>query len=152
MREEAANEFIEMMGRHLEEEGTARIAGRLLGLLLLSDDPLSLDEAAERLQVSKGSISMNARLLEGWGVAERVTRPGDRRDFYRIVPDLGTRLLERQIERVKLMNERIAAARPRLEPLSDAVRGRIDGAVAFNDLAIRTYGAMLDEVRRSSGG
>ena len=147
MREAAANEFIEMMGRHLEEEGTARIAGRLLGLLLLSEDPLSLDEAAERLQVSKGSISMNARLLEDWGVAERVTRPGDRRDFYRIAPDMGTRLLERQIARMKLLNERIAAARPALEPLPEAVRGRIGRAVAFNDLAIRTYGAMLDEVR-----
>jgi DNA-binding transcriptional regulator GbsR (MarR family) len=144
---DAADEFIEMMGRHFEEEGTARIAGRLCGLLLLTDAPASLDDLAERLQVSKGSISLNARLLEDWGVAERITRPGDRRDFYRIAPDVSTRLLERQIERIKVLDGRMAALRPRLEPLPDTVRTRLDRAMAFNDAALRSFTRMLDELR-----
>jgi DNA-binding transcriptional regulator GbsR (MarR family) len=69
------DEFIELMGRHFDEEGVARIAGRLFGLLMLGEEPCSLDELAARLRVSKGSVSSNARLLEDWGLAERVTWP-----------------------------------------------------------------------------
>jgi len=145
---DAAEEFIEIMGRHFEEEGTARIAGRLCGLLILTDEPASLDELADRLRVSKGSISLNARLLENAGIAERVTRPGDRRDFYRIAPDMSTRFLERQIERIRVLDGRMAAARERMEPLSDTVRQRLDRAVAFNGVAARSLERMLDELRR----
>ena len=144
---DAAEEFIEIMGRHFEEEGTARIAGRLCGLLILTDEPASLDELADRLRVSKGSVSLNARLLENAGIAERVTHAGDRRDFYRIAPDMSTRFLERQIERIKVLDGRMAAARERMEPLSDTVRQRLDRAVAFNGAAVRSLGRMLDEVR-----
>lgn len=144
---DAAEEFIEIMGRHFEEEGTARIAGRLCGLLILTDEPASLDELADRLRVSKGSVSLNARLLENAGIAERVTRAGDRRDFYRIAPDMSTRFLERQIERIKVLDGRMAAARERMEPLSDTVRQRLDRAITFNGAAVRSLGRMLDEVR-----
>jgi len=148
---DAAEEFIEMMGRHFEEEGTARIAGRLVGMLMLTEDPASLDELAERLQVSKGSVSLNARLLEDWGIAERITRPGDRRDFYRIAPDVSTRLLERQIARIRVLDDRIAAVRTRLEPLSDTVRTRLDRAMDFNGAAVRSFTRMLEELRESPG-
>ena len=148
---DAAEEFIEMMGRHFEEEGTARIAGRLVGVLMLTEAPASLDELAERLQVSKGSISLNARLLEDWGIAERITRPGDRRDFYRIAPDFSTRLLERQIARIQVLDDRMAAFRPRLEPLSESVRGRLDRAAAFHTAAVRSFQRMLEELRGSPG-
>ncbi len=144
---DAAEEFIEIMGRHFEEEGTARIAGRLCGLLILTDEPASLDELADRLRVSKGSVSLNARLLENAGIAERVTRPGDRRDFYRIAPDMSTRFLERQIERIRVLDGRMAAARERMEPLSDTVRQRLDRAVAFNGAAARSLERMLEELR-----
>jgi DNA-binding transcriptional regulator GbsR (MarR family) len=144
---DAAEEFIEIMGRHFEEEGTARIAGRLCGLLILTDEPASLDELAERLRVSKGSVSLNARLLENAGIAERVTRAGDRRDFYRIAPDMSTRFLERQIERIRVLDGRMAAARERMEPLSDTVRQRLDRAVAFNGAAARSLERMLEELR-----
>ena len=148
---DAAEEFIEMMGRHFEEEGTARIAGRLVGMLMLTEAPASLDELAERLQVSKGSVSLNARLLEDWGIAERITRPGDRRDFYRIAPDVSTRLLERQIARIRVLDDRIAAVRTRLEPLSDTVRTRLDRAMDFNGAAVRSFTRMLEELRESPG-
>jgi hypothetical protein len=88
---DASERFIEVMGRHFEEEGVPRIAGRLFGQLMVMERDASLDELAESLQVSKGSVSSNARLLEEWGVAERITRPGDRRDYYRIAPDISDR-------------------------------------------------------------
>ena len=58
---EANDRFIEMMGRHFEEEGVPRIAGRLFGLLMLVERETSLDELAEGLRVSKGSVSAGTR-------------------------------------------------------------------------------------------
>jgi DNA-binding transcriptional regulator GbsR (MarR family) len=80
--------FIETMGLALESEGLPRIAGRIFGLLLVSAEARSLDELAAELQVSKASISTNARLLEHRGVLEQVSRPADRRDYYQIPHDL----------------------------------------------------------------
>src|SRR3989440_2387909 len=80
--------FIERMGVALENDGLPRIAGRIFGLLLVSEDARSLDDLAAELRVSKGSASTNARLLEQRGLLERVCRSGDRRDYYQARPDL----------------------------------------------------------------
>src|SRR6476661_6660785 len=116
---DANDGFIEMMGRHFEEEGVPRIAGRLFGFLMLVEGDCTLDEMAGSLKVSKGSISSNARLLEDWGVAERITRPGDRRDYYRIAPDMSERLVSRQIARMQLFIERMGHYRDALGELPE---------------------------------
>lgn len=80
-------EFIEQFGLMSKEDGLPRIAGRIYGLLLLQEKPLCLDEMADLLQVSKASVSTNARRLERMGVVERTGKPGDRRDYYRASAD-----------------------------------------------------------------
>ena len=62
--EDVRNEFIDTIGEASERFGMARIAGLLKGLLLVSREPISLDEMAQRLEVSKASVSTNIRLLE----------------------------------------------------------------------------------------
>ena len=59
----AVSAFIEQMGLAAEANGFSRIGGRLIAYLLIEDRPHSLDEIVERLQVSKASVSTNARLL-----------------------------------------------------------------------------------------
>ncbi len=76
--------FIERLGLFLERLGMSRTAGRLLGLLLVSEEPLSLDDLARRLHVSKASVSTNARFCQQLGLVQRVGVPGDRRDYYEI--------------------------------------------------------------------
>ncbi|HET9984834.1 MAG TPA: MarR family transcriptional regulator [Longimicrobiales bacterium] len=78
--------FIEQLGLVAEEDGMPRIAGRMLGYLMLHAGTHSLDALAEVLQVSKASVSTNARLLERMGLIVRTSLPGDRRDFYEL-PD-----------------------------------------------------------------
>ncbi|HEU0054003.1 MAG TPA: MarR family transcriptional regulator [Longimicrobium sp.] len=146
---QASDEFIEMMGRHFEEEGVARIAGRLFGLLMLVERESTLDELAEALRVSKGSVSSNARLLEEWGVAERVTRPGDRRDFYRIAPDMSERLVNRQIQRMELFIDRVNQSRAELGALPAGAAERFDHVVRFNALAIESLRSLGTEVAKS---
>jgi len=94
-------EFIETMGVRFQEQNTPRIAGRLFGLLLIEGGPLSFAELAERLQVSRGSVSTNARMLADFGLIERVGKPGDRHDHYRIAPDGMVSVFQKQLERMR---------------------------------------------------
>jgi len=106
--EAAAERFIESMGLAHEEDRLPRIAGRVMGLLILSPEPVRFDHLAQRLRVSRGSISTNTRLLENMGAIERVTRPGDRRDYFQVnqEPTLLRRVASRYRER-KAMAEQM---------------------------------------------
>jgi DNA-binding transcriptional regulator GbsR (MarR family) len=90
---DAATEFVERMGLFWESEGMPRIAGRLFGYLVLEATPCSLDDMASALAVSKASVSTDIRKLEQVGLVERRTRPGDRRDYYVIAPDMPARIV-----------------------------------------------------------
>jgi HTH-type transcriptional regulator, glycine betaine synthesis regulator len=76
------------LGRLASFFGFSDVMGRLYGTLLLSPDPMSLDDLAEQLQISKGSVSMNMRSLERWGMAKEVWMRGDRKKYYTAESDL----------------------------------------------------------------
>lgn len=95
--------FIERMGFAAEEDRMPRIAGRILALLLMEEAPMSLDDIATRLRVSRASVSTNARLLQGVGVIERVSQPDSRRDHFQVAGEPGRELLR---VTARLMHER----------------------------------------------
>ncbi|HUQ46907.1 MAG TPA: MarR family transcriptional regulator [Gemmatimonadaceae bacterium] len=107
-----ADEFVERLAVSMEAEGLPRIAGRIFGLLLLSEEPLSLDAIAERLGASKASASVNTRLLEHRGLIEQIGLPGDRRDYYQSVSNLFVRTMEQRLAKWErfhsIMNDGIA--------------------------------------------
>jgi DNA-binding transcriptional regulator GbsR (MarR family) len=86
--EELRNNWIDQIGERAERFGFPRIAGQLKGLLFLSRTPMSLEEMAARLEVSKASVSTNIRLLERWRVVRRAYNRGSRQNFYEINGDL----------------------------------------------------------------
>lgn len=93
--------FIERAGLQWQRDGLPRIAGRIFALTLISPEPCSLDEIAETLGVSKASVSNDARLLEQMGFVERVSLPGDRRDYYQITTQSLERSLETRVQRIR---------------------------------------------------
>lgn len=76
------------LGRLARFFGFSDVMGRLYGTLLLSPRPLSLDELGDTLEISKGSVSMNMRDLERWGMAKEVWVRGERRKFYKAESDM----------------------------------------------------------------
>ena len=83
----ASREFIEQMGIIAQRSGSPRISGRVSGLLILRGEPVALQDIAETLQVSKASASTNARLLRDRGMLRLTTKPGERQDYYELVPN-----------------------------------------------------------------
>jgi DNA-binding transcriptional regulator GbsR (MarR family) len=56
--------------------------GQIYGLLYLSLEPLTLDEIAQQLGMSKGNVSLNIRSTERWGLIRRLNKRADRKDYY----------------------------------------------------------------------
>lgn len=78
------------LGRLAGFFGFSDVMGRLYGTLLLRPEPLSLDDLAEELKISKGSVSMNMRSLERWGMAKEVWVRGERKKYYSAESDFWT--------------------------------------------------------------
>lgn len=132
----AETRFIERIGHILEQDGLTRIAGRIFGHLLLATEPQSLEDLANALQASKGSISQDTRVLERLGALERVTHAGDRRVFYQIGDRMMGRMVALRLERFEMMREAMAEG---AGSTSDAkVRSRLLEFVDFHDHLLAT--------------
>ena len=91
-------QFIEQVGLFMENHGMPRMAGRLLGLLLICDPPeQSSAELAAVLTASKGSISTNTRLLLKGELIEKVAMPGQRGTWFRVRPHAWHQIMEHQL-------------------------------------------------------
>lgn len=108
------SEHIEYAGRWWESlSGGSRTAGRLLGWLMICE-PVhqSLTQLAEALEASAGSISTQSRMLETFGLVERVTFPGDRQTYYRLRPHVWTEIMQSELPRIEMMKEMARRAAP----------------------------------------
>jgi DNA-binding transcriptional regulator GbsR (MarR family) len=81
--------MLDGLGQLASYFGFSKVMGQLYGALLLSADPLSLDDLVELLDISKASVSMNLRTLEHMGMVRQVWVRGQsgRRKFYEAETD-----------------------------------------------------------------
>ena len=90
--QEARMRLIETGGRTSQDLGTGRIVGQILIYLYLREDESSLDAIAEDLGLSKASVSIAVRQLEQLGLARKVWKSGDKRNYYKSAENIGKAL------------------------------------------------------------
>lgn len=137
--------FINRMGLVAEADGLPRIGGRLFALLILSDQPRSLDDLADTLGVSKASISTEARRLVDKGIAERVARAADRRDYYAVAPDFFRRLIAHRLTRWSQFGALVGDCREQLGDASETIARRLDEVLDVQQSVVRAASTALDE-------
>jgi DNA-binding transcriptional regulator GbsR (MarR family) len=85
-------QFIEEVGLYFERVGLTRMAGRIIAWLLLCEPPhQTQQQLVEALGASKSTISTEMRILLTLYFVERVSVPGDRREYYRAARDMWSR-------------------------------------------------------------
>jgi len=105
-RELERQRFLEEFGVLFEQHGLPRMAGRILGWLLISNPPhQSTDEMAEALMASKGSISTTTRLLIQFNLIERFSFPGVRHDYFRVKPGACYQMLRDSLVHITTMRQ-----------------------------------------------
>jgi len=145
-------EFIEKMALMLEGEGLPRIAGRIFGFLLVHPEAYSLDELAEQLHVSKASVSTNARQLVEHGILERISSPGDRRDYYRMDMDAWAGMLRAAQQKWEAMRELLTAGAAGLPDEMEMARVRLIDAEQFHLLLLDGAERVIDRWERRRRG
>ena len=135
------------MGLAAESDGLSRIAGRVFGALLLDSEPLSLDALAEQLGVSKASISTEARRLLERGVADRITKPGDRRDYYVLADDFFARIVRFRLGRWSAFHRLVTEMQDSTIEQPRAVRDRLAYLDEVHDFMLSRMEDALDEWR-----
>lgn len=131
--DEDQQHFVEEFGLALERVGLPRMVGRVWGYLLISDPPhQSAEELAKALQASRGSMSTTTRSLMQMGLIDKVSFPGERRDYFRIRPGVWVDLLEQRAKIVsdwrqlaerglEIMDPKDPDARRRLQEMHDVM-------------------------------
>ncbi len=82
--EQALIDFFMQVSQFL---GLPKSVGQIFGLLFASEQPLSLDDIAERLQISRGSTSTGLNYLRRFDAVRQTFVLGDRREFYQAETD-----------------------------------------------------------------
>jgi DNA-binding transcriptional regulator GbsR (MarR family) len=54
----------------------------MVGLMVISEQPLSASEIAESLRISRGNVSMGIKELQSWQLVKVIHIPGDRKEYY----------------------------------------------------------------------
>lgn len=118
--------FVEDVGLFFEQYGVPRMAGRVLGWLMISDPPhQSLGDLADVLMASKGSISTMTRLLVQVGLIERVSLPGLRRDYFCIKSDTDE-LITQGLVKISAMRQLSERGLKLLEGKDSRLRQRLE--------------------------
>jgi hypothetical protein len=121
--------FIEDVGLFFEQMGLPRMAGRILGVLLVSDPPeQSLNDLCGRLGVSKSSVSTTARFLAGEGLVEQVPSPVPRRDYFRFRSGGWLEFMRRRMEIMAALHDITDRGLGILEGKPASLRTRLEEA------------------------
>ena len=138
--------FIEQMGLSAQADGVPRIAGRIFGYFIVNGGPASFTQLAEELQVSRASVSTNTRILANIGFIERVSRPGDRQDYYQLASSPFLRMIEGYMARMLRMQSILEQARNTIPVDMGATHHRLQQMKDFYDKAVRHNRRFMEEL------
>lgn len=142
-------EMVAATGRLFQLLGLPRSTGQVYGLLYLSDIPLSLNVMAQRIGLSKGSVSIATRHLVSWGAARTVWVQGSRQDHFEAVGELRAVLeqvyREKVSVRMKSSRQKVGAILKLVE--EDEAGGQLDKSEAdFCRNRVKTLESMHREI------
>lgn len=141
-RGRSALEFSEQLGYIVDNTGwMPRLNGRVLGLILVSDEPLSQADLAERLQTNSGAISTAIRILLEKGLLEHVSGPLSRRKYFRVPSSAWFAIHEDSLRTVHRYQEIAERALESLEA---------GGTVESNLNRMRDYFARVEQCYREA--
>lgn len=100
---DAKQKFIQAWGTLGSSWGINKAMAQIHALLLVSPEALTAEEIMEELQMSRGNVNMNVRALMDWGIVEKESRVGERKDFFKADKDVWE--LARQVSRERRRRE-----------------------------------------------
>ncbi len=129
---EAKNKFISTWGALGTLWGINKAMAQIHALLLISPEPLSMEDIMEELQISRGNTSMNLRQLMDWGIVFKENKMGERKEYFTSEKDVQE--LARQIAKERSRRE----LQPTIKVLIDVSSIQEDGTSKTKELIRQT--------------
>ena len=85
--QEIKKQFIDKIADNMSSFGVSTSVGRVLGIIYMQGEPMTLDELSEETGMSKTRMSQVVREMIDLNIAERVFRKGVRKDLYQVEQD-----------------------------------------------------------------
>lgn len=86
--QEAKTKFVQTWGALGSQWGINKTMAQIHALLMVSNEPVSMEDIMTELQISRGNASMNLRALMDWGLVYKEYKAGERREFFTAEKDL----------------------------------------------------------------
>jgi DNA-binding transcriptional regulator GbsR (MarR family) len=86
--QKAKNKFIQTWGALGSQWGINKTMAQIHALLMVSAEPLSMEDIMAELSISRGNASMNLRALMDWGIVYKEYKSGERKEFFTSEKDL----------------------------------------------------------------
>jgi len=98
---EAKTKFVQTWGALGSQWGINKTMAQIHALLMVSAEPLSMEDIMEALHISRGNASMNLRGLMDWGIVYKEYKAGERKEFFTAEKDLDELAVKISQERSK---------------------------------------------------
>ncbi|SFB14086.1 DNA-binding transcriptional regulator GbsR, MarR family [Lentibacillus halodurans] len=85
--EDVRTQFIEKITDNMNAFGAPTSVGRVLGIIYMNREPMTLDELSAETGMSKTRMSQVVREMIDMNIAERVFKKGVRKDLYQVEED-----------------------------------------------------------------
>lgn len=139
--------FIEDSGLIFEGFGLPRMAGRIMGYLMVTEEErVSFDEFVGVLQASKSSISINVKTLANMRLIKPVSISGSRKTWYTLSPDISLKeFLERDYQVLVSLNNLITKGVELRSNPHDNTSMQIKEIISFTKWFIKRFPEILSE-------
>ncbi len=145
--------FVEDVGLYFEQAGHPRMAGRIIGALLIADPPhLSMTELCEMLGASKGSLSTMTRLLLQMGLIERVAVPGGRRDYFQLKSGAWTQLVQQETYEFTALRQLADRGLELMDEQDSEIKQRLEDARGLFAFLEQEYPRLIERWERERPG
>ncbi|TDQ40867.1 GbsR/MarR family transcriptional regulator [Aureibacillus halotolerans] len=147
-------QFVEKITDNMNAFGAPTSVGRVLGIIYMNNEPMTLDQLAEETGMSKTRMSQLVREMVDMNIAERVFKKGFRKDLYRVEEDyyetfilLFTATWKRAISRSRHFEQKLMG---KLDDLKQNQELTEENEVIMNELLAELYEWMeyYDWIRR----
>jgi DNA-binding transcriptional regulator GbsR (MarR family) len=137
--------FVEEFGVMMDHMGSTRMLGRVWGALMVADPPeMSAEELAEFLQASRGSISHATRQMIELGIIQRVSKPGIRRDYFRIRENAWSAAYRNQMRSMDQLVELFKRGLASIDDASAEAQGPLRDAIDFYEFMKQEYSRLME--------
>jgi len=144
--------FIEDIGLFFEQMGMPRMAGKVLGYLLISDPQAqSLNDIMDALQASKSAVSTMAKLLVNADLIEQVPSPVPRRDYFRFKTGGWLQFMRQRMEIMAALHEIADRGMELLKDKDANLKGRLEEAHDVFEFVEKEFPDWLKRMAKKRG-